>query len=274
MDAKSFDVITFEGESRSESRDQLAPEAPLHIAVNGESYLTTMRTPDGFDQELARGLLFTEGIITDSSATMSFSQITDPETRFAARIEVTVDTNELAKPVANSRNQLAGSSCGICGTREPADLELYGDPLVIADGARVNPASLTSMMDEMKSRQVLFESTGGTHGASAFTATGNHFATHEDIGRHNAVDKVIGTLLTQAALNDAAVLTVSSRLSYEIVTKAYRAGIPILAAVSAPSAMAVETAAAFGITLVAFCREGRMTVYTHPERIAQSGNVI
>lgn len=271
MDPESFDAILIDGSSTRQSRDQLAPEAPLHIAVNGVSYLTTMRTPDGYDEELARGLMFTEGIVTNSDANPEFARIDDPETHFAARLNVTVAPSLLAKPVANSRNQLSSSSCGICGTRDPAELELFGAPLVIADASVVQPPALVNMMREMSSRQTLFKSTGGTHGASAFSASGEHLVTHEDIGRHNAVDKVIGTLLKNGHLQDAAVLTVSSRVSYEIVTKAYRAGIPVMAAVSAPSSMAVQTAATFGITLVAFCRETRMTVYSHPGRINQNG---
>lgn len=267
MKAKRYEATAIEGNSASIRDDALAPEAPLHITVNGESYITTMRTPDGFDEELARGLLFTEGIVSNPDASVHAQTVNDPESALVARLDLSLNADELAKPIAGRRNQIATASCGICGTREPADLELYGDPLVITDDARITPEKLCAMMLAMHDAQALFLQTGGTHGASAFTDDGEQLVTHEDIGRHNAVDKVVGTLLQTSQLSDAAVLTVSSRVSYEIVTKAYRSAIPILAAVSAPSSMAVETAQAFGITLLGFCRENRLTVYTHPKRI-------
>ncbi|MFP6585013.1 MAG: formate dehydrogenase accessory sulfurtransferase FdhD [Candidatus Hydrogenedentota bacterium] len=267
MQPKHYDATTIEGESASDRTDALAPEAPLHITINGESYITTMRTPDGFDEELARGLLFTEGIVTNPDASIHAQTVNDPESELVARLDLSLNADDLSKPVAGRRNQMATASCGICGTRDPADLELYGDPLVITNDVRIRPGELCAMMAAMHDAQSLFLQTGGTHGASAFTVDGTQLVTHEDIGRHNAVDKVVGMLLQTGKLSDVAVLTVSSRVSYEIVTKAYRSAIPILAAVSAPSSMAVDTAHAFGITLVGFCRENRLTVYSHPDRI-------
>lgn len=270
MDAPPFDAITIQSGSTTPVRDRLAPEAPLHIKVNGESYITTMRTPDGHDAELAHGLLFTEGIIDDPRAPVSFSTINDPETNFAAQLNATVDPAHLTRDISGSRNQMSTASCGICGTREPADLELHGTPITFPDDVHLTPQDIHAMLHEMREHQTFFNQTGGTHAAGTFTLTGDHLATHEDIGRHNAVDKVIGTILRNN-LEAPCVLTVSSRVSYEIVTKAYRAAIPVLVAVSAPSDMAVETARAFGITLIAFCRDDRISIYTHPQRIAQNG---
>jgi FdhD protein len=270
MEPKRYEATSIEGETRTANHDALAPEAPLHITVNGEAYVTTMRTPDRFDEELARGLLFTEGIVSNREALIESSAMVDPESGEVARLSLVIDEHDLAKPVAGRRNQMATSSCGICGTREPADLEIYGDPLMITDEGIVDPKSIGVMMSDMSANQTLFQLTGGTHGASAFSLDGTLLAIREDVGRHNAVDKVIGHLLLNGTLSDAAVLTVSSRISYEIVTKAFRAGIPILAAISAPTTMAVDTAQAFGITLIGFCREDRMSVYAHPQRIEEA----
>lgn len=272
MEAQEHVAITITDGIVSSKHDSLAPEAPLHIKVNGESYITTMRTPNGFDPELAHGLLFTEGITKNLSTTVEFSTVNDPETQFAAQLNATIDPNQLTRDISNARNQMSTASCGICGTREPAALELDGEPLAMLDETTVDSRVISAMFEAMHGHQALFLQTGGTHGASAFTRDGTHLATHEDIGRHNAVDKVIGALVRNEYLTEAHVMTVSSRVSYEIVTKAYRARIPILAAVSAPSTMAVETAQAFGITLAAFCRDERISIYSHPERIAQSAS--
>ena len=249
---------------------ELANEAPLHISVNDESYVTTMRTEDGHDPELARGLLFTEGIVTERQADLRFVETIDPETKSLARLNVLIEPELLRVPVAGRRNQLASASCGICGTRDPADIELFGDPLKISSSQQIVAQQILKLFDSMNAAQTTFHESGGTHAAAAYTHNGSELAVREDIGRHNAVDKVIGHLLATNRLNDAIVLTVSGRVSYEIVTKVYRSQIPILAAVSAPSSMAVETAQAFGITLIGFCRENRMTVYTNPERITTS----
>lgn len=268
MESESYEATVIEANSTSRSKDRLAPEAPLHISVNGEAYVTTMRTPDGFDLELAQGLLFTEGIVTNTKAEFDSSTILDPESGIVARLDLQLNPADLTKSIEGRRNQMATSSCGICGTRDPADLELYGDPLVVTDDSTTDFAALSTMMATMRSGQRLFQETGGTHGACAFDERGQCLALHEDVGRHNAVDKVIGTTLKNGFLSEAKIMTVSSRVSYEIVTKAYRAEIPVIVAVSAPTSMAVETARAFGITLIGFCREGRMSVYSHPQRVA------
>lgn len=256
-----------EAGGRGPVEDVLAVEAPLHVQINGEPYTTTMRTP-GADELLIRGLLFTEGIVTTSAAPMEFAAVEDPDSKIAACVDVRVDAGLLQGEFAGRRAQMSVAACGLCGTREPRDIELFGPPIAVNASAPVSAADLHAMMARMRSGQGLFDATGGCHAAAAFDAHGERLALHEDIGRHNAVDKVIGELLARNALSGAAVLTVSGRMSYEIVFKAYRAGIPVLSAVSAASSMAVDTCAQFGLTLVGFCRDDRMTVYTHPERIA------
>ena len=257
------------GEAES-VEDSLTIEAPLHIMVNGQSYTTTMRTP-GDDEALARGLLHTEGIVTPSCAKFSFQTIDNPESGEAACLDVTVPQESVEKPVEGRRTMLSASSCGVCGTRNPADIEVYGPPLEIASGLRLDVSTIGALLAEMKAEQHAFSESGGSHAAAIFNADGTLLAVYEDIGRHNAVDKAIGRLLEEGRLSDAAVLLVSGRVSYEIVYKAYRAQIPFVLAVSAPSSMAVETAARLGMTLIAFCRDDRATVYTHHENVVGAG---
>ncbi len=263
---KNFGAIRIEGKSRVETRDALALEAPLHLKVNGVSYTTTMRTP-GADRVLARGLLFTEAIVPEQPSTISFSEVLDPETGFIACLDAAVPSAEVLKDVEGLRTQLSASSCGVCGTRDPAQFDISG-PAIEGEGpGDLDSAKVGGMFEEMREAQREFDVTGGVHGAAAFPSKGAALAIHEDIGRHNAVDKVVGAMLESGNLSSALYLLVSGRVSYEIVYKAYRARIPFLLAVSAPSSMAVETADRMGITLAAFCRDGRFTIYTHSERL-------
>jgi FdhD protein len=245
----------------------LANEEPLHISLNGDAYVLTMRSADGYDEALARGLLFSEGIITDPKAPLSFSETMDPDTKHLARLDVTVPKYYIQISIKGQRNQAATSSCGICGTRDPAILDLYGQPEKIKKKLSLSEETIHTMVLSMQQAQTAFHETGGSHGAAAFSLLGEPIVVREDIGRHNAVDKVLGYLLNAEQLEKVAVLCVSGRISYEIVSKVYRAQIPILVAVSAPSSMAVETAEAFGITLVGFCRDEHLSIYTKTQRI-------
>lgn len=253
------------GEPR-DTEDRLTLEAPLHLKVNGESFTTTMRTP-GDDEALAHGLLFTEGIVPDPGAAIAFRAIDDPESGGTACLEVTVAEDSLAKSVDGRRTMLSASSCGVCGTRDPADIEVFGPPLEIAPQERLDVTRISSFLEKMAERQHDFAASGGSHAAAIFAKNGETLVVMEDIGRHNAVDKAVGTLLAMGRLSDAAILLVSGRVSYEIVYKAYRSQIPFLLAVSAPSSMAVETAVRLGLTLAAFCRVDRATVYAHTENV-------
>ena len=264
---------TLHGESEVRN-ERLANEEPLHITLNGEAYVTTMRTADGNDVALTRGLLFTEGIIVEQDVPLECTVLMDPETHHLARLDVRVDPKYIRIPISGRRSQVSTSSCGICGTRDPADLELFGDPIRVSEGRSVSPESILAMVESMAKAQHTFLETGGSHGAAAFGQDGTSLVVREDIGRHNAVDKVLGWLLEHDRLSEVDVLTVSGRVSYEIVSKVYRAQIPILVAVSAPTSMAVDTADAFGITLVGFCREDRLTVYTHARRILPDEEIV
>jgi FdhD protein len=245
--------------------EPLVFEAPLHIRLNGVAYTTTMRTP-GDDEALARGLLFTEGIVPAADASCAYRVLDDPETGLPACVEVNVPENFVAKAVEGRRTVMASASCGVCGTREPADIEVYGPPLAPRHEAKFDLAHAPALQRRMSEAQPVFRATGGCHAAAIFDAQENALVVKEDIGRHNAVDKAVGTLIEGRRLADAAILFVSGRVSYEIVYKAYRAGIPIVLAVSAASSLAVETADRLGVALVGFCRDDRATVYCRGER--------
>jgi FdhD protein len=174
----------------------------------------------------------------------------------------------VAKSVEGRRTAIASASCGVCGTREPADIEVYGPPLPRNDGVTLDLREIDELRSQMHDSQPLFRATGGCHAAALFDSAREVLAVCEDVGRHNAVDKAVGTLLESGQLSAAAILFVSGRVSYEIVYKAYRAGVPILLAVSAASSLAVETAERLGIAIAGFCRGDRATVYCHAGRLA------
>jgi len=249
--------------------DQLPVEAVLQLKVNGAAYTTTVRTP-GADEYLARGLLFTEGVLVDPAATPTFRAIEDPDSGLTGCLEITVPASQLAKDVNGRRSAMGSASCGLCGLREPEEVALSGAPLVPPPGRRISQATITRLLDLLPQYQPLFRETGGVHGALAFSPDGTVLASHEDIGRHNAVDKVIGQLLIAARLQEACGIVVSGRLSYEIVFKAFQAQWPYLLSVSAPSSLAVEMGERFGLCVIGFCRGGRATVYSHPELVSVS----
>ncbi len=157
------------------------------------------------------------------------------------------------------------SSCGICGKTELGELSFLGK--TVDSKQQIDAGLFSELFNKMNSKQFDFKQSGGTHAAAAFNQNGDLLSAMEDIGRHNAVDKVIGNLLYTQQLNTAKVMTVSGRISYEIVIKVFKAGIPFLAAVSAPSSLAVDYAKELGISLLGFCRDGRATCYSHPYRI-------
>ncbi len=241
-------------------QDDLAIEAPLQIAVNGRPFVVTMRSP-GHDAELAHGLLFSESVIRDPRARLGFASDTPRRGQPPRSIDVAVDPQSVRWP-AGGRNLLANTSCGLCGKTRAEDAVFTGAP--VRRSAQLPVSLIAPMQARMRERQVLFERCGGTHAAAAFSSEGDLLQIFEDIGRHNAVDKVIGGLLHDDSVERAVALTVSGRVSYEIVGKAAAAGIQVLIAVSAPSTLAVELARERGMTLLAFCREDRFTVYTHP----------
>jgi FdhD protein len=249
--------------------DRLAAEEPMEIRVGGEAVSVTMRTP-GHDFELALGFCLTEGIVEDPGAveTLRYCAGEDPETGLNTYNVVDLHVRGSGVVAADlKRNVYTTSSCGICGT---ASIEAVRKrlPGVHADPLRVAPALVSSLPERLRDAQEVFARTGGLHAAGLFTAEGELVCAREDVGRHNAVDKVVGWAATQGRLPlGGHVLVVSGRIAFEIAQKALYAGIPLVAAVSAPSSLAVELARESGMTMVGFVRDGRMNVYAGEERL-------
>ena len=226
--------------------DPLTVEEAIQININGAPYTVTMQTP-GNEKDLVRGLLYSEDIYKSAiSFEMEVNQTN--EQGHITNVNVNIPEEELGKGYITSRNILSVSSCGICGKRELDDLTVEGEALNESDLLDVN--LLAKMFEQMNSSQATFKQSGGSHAAAAFTLEGKVLAIREDIGRHNAVDKVIGALLENKQLNQARCLLVSGRVSYEIVTKAFMGNMPFLASVSAPSTLSADYAKELGITLM------------------------
>ena len=262
-------VVAMNAGVRSERTDTLAAEEPLEIRVQGPGQeqrpvAVTMRTPGG-DFELAVGFLFTEGLIVPADVRrVAYCDTMPGEDQHYNVVSVTLqrpfDFDEL------KRNFYATSSCGVCGKAALDDIDVRCAP--VGEGPTVPIEVLLGLPDALRKAQKVFARTGGLHAAGLFDVEGRLVSAREDVGRHNAVDKVIGeqVLAGRTPLAEH-VLQVSGRLSFEIVQKAAVAGIPIVSAVSAPSSLAVEAGERFGMTLVGFVRDGRLNVYTRPERI-------
>lgn len=241
--------------------DALTIEEALQIDINGSSFTMTMRSP-GDDEDLIRGLLHSEGVIKDVQFVPEIDLKNDNDAKTIASLKIPEDL--LGDGYTNHRTLLSVSSCGICGKTELEDISCEHQ---LTNSIELDLQTLEQMFEQMGEFQSAFKESGGSHAAAAFTKTGELIAVREDIGRHNAVDKVIGHLIRSSKLSEATCLTVSGRISYEIVVKCFKARIPILAAVSAPSTLAVDYAKELGITLFAFCRNNRATCYSHIERI-------
>ncbi|MDR2984239.1 MAG: formate dehydrogenase accessory sulfurtransferase FdhD [Nocardiopsaceae bacterium] len=256
----------------TERSDLLAAEEPLGIRVAGEALTMTMRTP-GDDVDLAAGFLVSEGIVRDADDIASI-RLCDGTTCGHAGHEgigniVDVDLRPgLAIRSSARRNFLTTSACGVCGKASTAELFVQQTWAIDEDQACISAAKLIAMPDELRAAQRVFSSTGGLHAAGVFGPDGKLIAVREDVGRHNAVDKVVGRALRQDMLPmRGCVLLVSGRASFELVQKAVLAGFPVLAAVSAPSSLAADLASEAGLTLVGFLRGGSMNVYTRGDRI-------
>jgi FdhD protein len=267
-------VVTFDGATRSEREDRVAGEEPLEIRVRagGESktIAITMRTP-GHDFELAAGFLFAEGVIAGVDDIREMTYCLDASVDADQQYNiVNVDLARATLPdlVALERHFTTTSACGVCGR---ASLEALRDRGVgsVTSELTVTPAVITALPETLRSGQRVFDATGGLHAAARFDANGKLRAVREDVGRHNAFDKLIGNALLERNVplaND--IVLVSGRASYELVQKTIAAGAPVLCAVSAPSSLAVAMARDFGVTLVGFLRGARFNVYAHEERIA------
>src|SRR5450631_1459433 len=264
-------IVHIDGGVATERPDTLAGEEPLEIRVSGRAIAVTMRTP-GDDFDLVAGFAFTEGLITDPDhlVGLRYCAGADDEGRNTYNVIDLVLSDDAPLPdVGAARNFYTTSSCGVCGkasidaVKVRSRFDLHDDPVT------VTPTMLSALPSKLREAQQVFDRTGGLHAAALFRPDAEVLASREDVGRHNAVDKVIGWALREKRLPLAGtVLMVSGRASFELVQKAYVAGIPVLAAVSAPSSLAVEFAESVGMTLVGFLRGTSMNVYAGADRLA------
>ncbi|MEU7529132.1 formate dehydrogenase accessory sulfurtransferase FdhD [Saccharothrix sp. NPDC042600] len=263
-------VVTYSRRTHRTRVDSLAAEEPLELRVGGTALTVTMRTP-GHDVELAHGFLLSEGVIGGLAdvSVARFCEGTGPDGLNTYNVLDVALADHVPPPQAGvERNFYTTSSCGVCGKAALDAVKLKTRFSPAQDGVRVDVDVLAGLPDALRARQKVFSSTGGLHAAGLFTESGDALVVREDVGRHNAVDKVLGW----AVLNDrvplaGTVLVVSGRASFELVQKAAMAGVPVLAAVSAPSSLAVELADEQGVTLVGFLRGDSMNVYAHHERV-------
>jgi FdhD protein len=265
---RPVDVLKVGNGAAGPARDVAAAEEPLEIRLDGAPFVVIMRTP-GADRELAAGFLLAEQVIGGPDDLGTIRHCTDPSAALGNVLDVTLSGEAKTRVpalLAERRAVTSNSSCGICGRRSIDDL--------LARATRVS-ASWTAghevierLPDQLRAAQSVFEETGGLHGAGLFDRAGKTIAIAEDVGRHNAVDKVIGAqVLLERLPLDERILFVSGRTSFEIVQKAVVAGIPIVAAVSAPSSLAIELARDANLTLIGFVRGASFNVYSGAERI-------
>jgi FdhD protein len=262
-------IVAVRGRSLEYRADRVVGEDPLEIRAAGPgqapvAVAVTMRTP-GFEDELAAGFLRTEGLI-DGPEILRFergdpSAMNQPDDQITVRLARAFDASLVAE-----RHFVATASCGICGKASLDELEVRSAP--IPDGPVVSRSIILALPDLLRAAQRAFDETGGLHAAALFSPSGELIALREDVGRHNALDKVVGSQVLERAmpLHDR-LLMVSGRVSFEIIQKAAVAGIPIVCAVSAPSDLAIEAADRLGVTLVGFLRGDGFNVYAHDERI-------
>lgn len=255
------------------SADTVADEEPLELRLDGRVLTTTMRTP-GADVDLTYGWLLAEGIITaaDDVVSTDFNLGPDGDDHMNV-LDVTLAHHVEAPTAARERLGTATASCGICGTSAIAAMALdTAFPPRHASQLMITADAVTRLPDGLRSAQPLFERTGGTHGAALAAVDGSMLAVREDVGRHNAVDKVLGWAVQHGRVPlHGQCLVLSGRAGFELVQKAAMAGVPIVVAVGAPTGLAVSVAQAAGITLIGFVRDGNANVYTHPDRVVAEG---
>jgi FdhD protein len=264
---RPVDVVRVSGGASASRPDVAAAEEPLEIRINGSPFMVTMRTP-GADEDLAVGLLLSERLVGSDPATGRIKGLSrvvpgsDPN-----QVDVFIDDERAAKALSERRLVTATSACGVCGRQSIDDL-MRGVPRLDA-GMTMAAAVVAKLPERLRAAQAAFEETGGLHAAGLFDSGGTLVGVAEDVGRHNAVDKVIGSQLRAGRLPllRERVLMVSGRTSFEIVQKAVVAGIPILAAVSAPSSLAVDLAREANLTLLGFVRGDTFNIYAGADRI-------
>lgn len=268
----SVNIIHWQEQARQQREEALTVEEPLEVRLAHRSLAVIMRTP-GHDRELAMGFLFSEGVISSAADVLRVEEEMDADgLPLPNVVNVTLrdpSNPEPASPqtTAFERHFAVSASCGLCGKNSISDL-LISVPTLDADTARVKADVLYALPARLREAQSVFAHTGGLHAAALFNLDGDMLLLREDVGRHNAVDKLSGYGLLQGSFPYSRhILLVSGRTSFEIIQKALLARIPCVAAISAPSSMAVELAERGGLTLIGFLRGPTMNVYTHPERI-------
>jgi FdhD protein len=263
-------VLRIRGPQHSTRADTVAAEEPLEIRLSGTPLAVTMRTP-GDDFDLVHGFLATEGVIRGAGdiAALRYCDSVDAEGRNTYNVvDVDLAPGVPAPDTALDRNFLTSSACGVCGKASIDAIRTRTRHDVAADPVRLPLEVLLGLPERLRGAQQVFDRTGGLHAAGLFTAAGDLVAVREDVGRHNAVDKVIGDAVRSGRVpSTGQVLVVSGRASFELTQKAAMAGVPVLAAVSAPSSLAVELARDVGITLVGFLRGDGCNVYAGAERL-------
>ena len=251
-------VTRYDGERSTVADDVVAIEEPLEIRVGERPVSVTLRTP-GDDFDLAAGFLFTESIVRSHEEIASIRHWGSPNV-------VRVDVNVAVDLQRLQRHFYSTSSCGVCGKVSIDALRVQATPLT--SRVRISRDTIHHLGDALRAQQRAFDATGAIHAAGVFAADGTLLRVREDVGRHNAVDKVIGSFFREGAALDERLLFVSGRTSFEIVQKAIVARMPVLAAVGAPSSLAVDLAREFNVTLLGFVREGRFNVYSAEDRIS------
>ena len=269
LQIKDIQVLRVTNRTTDSGRDCVAIEEPLEIGLNTyaeggpvhQTISVTMRTP-GEDSELAVGFLFSEGIVEDMSQVEAISGHRDN------RIEVTLAAGHCPDVTRLQRNFYTTSSCGVCGKASIEALRTIGAERLASGNMRVGRATLQGLPGALSASQAVFEQTGGLHAAALFDSSGKLLRVREDVGRHNALDKVIGACLGEGEtpLHER-ILLLSGRISFELIQKAVRAQVPVVAAIGAPSSLAIELADEYNVTTVGFLSEDRFNVYSGSERI-------
>ena len=267
--SREIHLLRVAGAARADAQDLVAVEEPMEVRVNGAPFAVIMRTP-GADRELAAGFLLAEDVIrgSDELATIEYCEDAEEDAR-GNTLNVTVigaAVERLSARLGERRQVMMTASCGLCGRRTIESLRAR--TASVNGGWTVSASVIRALPSALRAAQAVFETTGGLHAAGLFTRDGVLELVAEDVGRHNAVDKIVGRRLLEDALPlDRSMLLVSGRTSFELVQKALLAGIPLIAAVSAPSSLAIELAEESGVTLCGFLRGDAFNIYSHPERV-------
>lgn len=262
MQTNTYEGLHIKQGTSQKIEDALVVEAALQININNEPYTVVMRTP-GDDFELVRGLLYAEDIYKNTTD-LNLEYVEKRDNAFCI-VNATIHKEKLGKGYLNKRTLLSVSSCGICGKQKLDDITFTGKAL--SDDKQFDISQVEAMFKTMTAQQKTFDLSGGSHAAAIFDRDNKMLTLKEDIGRHNAVDKSVGQLLIHHQLKEVQVLLVSGRVSFEIVSKAFIAQIPVVVAVSSCSSLAVDFAKELGICLIGFSRGNKSTIYANPSLI-------